>query len=86
MRASLVLAPVALLASLALADNPPRKTTKSHPNLWAAERLAKQAFDKLEAAQKANEYDLGGHAAKAKALLQQATEEIRLATAAADKR
>jgi hypothetical protein len=32
-----------------------------------------------EAAQKANEYDLGGHAAKAKALLSQASDEIKLA-------
>ena len=58
----------------------------SHPNLMAADRLVQQAYAKLEAAQKANEYDLGGHAAKAKDLLKQAQEEIKLATKAADKR
>jgi hypothetical protein len=52
----------------------------------AADKLCAQAFTKLEAAQKANEYDLGGHAAKAKDLLKQAQDEIKLATAAADKK
>lgn len=58
----------------------------SHPNLAAADRLCTQAFAKLEAAQAANEYDLGGHAAKAKALIKQAQDEIKLATAAATKK
>lgn len=57
---------------------------KGHPNLSAAQKLASQAFEKLTAAQKANEYDLGGHAAKAKGLLQQANDEIKLAADAAD--
>ncbi len=56
-----------------------------HPNLAAAQKLAAQAFEKLTAAQTANEYDLGGHAAKAKDLLKQANDEIKLAAAAADK-
>ncbi len=56
----------------------------AHPNLAAAEKLCTQAYAKLEAAQKANEYDLGGHAAKAKDLIKQAQDEIKLATAAAE--
>jgi hypothetical protein len=68
----------------ALADKEPQKIS-GHPNLLAAQKLAAQAFDKLTAAQKANEYDLGGHAAKAKDLLRQANEEIKLAADAADK-
>src|SRR5258706_16332404 len=77
----------ALPLGLAVAESPPQKPTKgkSHPNLAAAQKLAAQAFDKLEAAQKANEYDLGGHAAKAKAFLKQANDEIGLAWQAAEK-
>jgi hypothetical protein len=57
---------------------------KAHPNLAAAQRLSQQAYDKLEAAQKANEWDMGGHAAKAKELLVQASAEIKLAAEAAN--
>lgn len=71
----------------ALADKEPSKDGKvsGHPNLRAAQKLAAQAADKLTAAQKANEYDLGGHAAKAKELLRQVNDEIKLAVEAADK-
>jgi hypothetical protein len=84
-RAAIVALAIAAPLSLALAEEPTRKA-KGHPNLAAAQKLANQAFDKLEAAQKANEYDLGGHAAKAKELLKQANAEIQLATAAAESR
>ena len=50
-----------------------------HPNLNEAHKLVLKAIDKLDAAQKANEYDLGGHAAKAKDLLAQAEVEIKAA-------
>ena len=68
----------------AMADKEPSKVS-GHPNLLAAQKLAAQAFDKLTAAQVANEYDLGGHAAKAKTLLKQVNDEIKLAADAADK-
>ncbi len=48
-----------------------------HPNLAAAQDLTRQAFDKITAAQQANEYDLGGHAGHAKDLLRQANWEIK---------
>ena len=51
------------------------------PNLTAAQSFCDQAYARLEAAQVANEYELGGHAAKAKDLLRQAKEEIKLAIA-----
>ena len=38
-----------------------------------------EELDKLEAAQKANEYDMEGHAQKAKDLLKQVNDEIKLA-------
>lgn len=50
-----------------------------HPNLAAAQDLARQAFDRMTAAQEANEYDLGGHAGHAKELLRQANWEIKQA-------
>lgn len=55
-----------------------------HPNLAAAQKLSSQAYKKLVAAQVANEWDLGGHAEKAKALLEQANAEIKLAAEAAN--
>jgi hypothetical protein len=55
-----------------------------HPNLRAAQDLINQAYDRITAAQQANEWDMGGHAARAKDLLDQAKREIRLATEAAN--
>lgn len=57
-----------------------------HPNLAAAERLCHQAFTRISDAQQANEWDMQGHAAKAKELLDQAEKEIGLAARAANHR
>ena len=59
------------------------KGTAGHPNLKAAHEAVKQAINKITAAQKANEYDMEGHAAKAKDLLEQAEKEIAQAGTAA---
>jgi hypothetical protein len=56
-----------------------------HGNIAAAQDLSRRAYDKLTAAQQANEFDLGGHAARAKQLLLEASEEMRLAATAADR-
>ncbi len=50
-----------------------------HPNLAAAQRLSQQAFERITAAQQANEFDMAGHAAKAKELLDQANQQLRMA-------
>jgi hypothetical protein len=50
-----------------------------HPNLAAAQRLIDQAYGKITAAQQANEFDMHGHAAKAKDLLDQASRELKMA-------
>jgi hypothetical protein len=55
-----------------------------HPNLRAAQKLINEAFDKVSAAQKANNDNLGGYAAQAKEALVSAKEEIKLAAEAAD--
>jgi hypothetical protein len=56
-----------------------------HPNLEAAQQLIDQALGRLDAAQRANEYDMGGHAQNAKNLLMQAKGEIRAAAHAANR-
>ncbi len=50
-----------------------------HANLRSAQQYIVQAYQKLEAAQNANEDQLGGHAQKAKELLSQADAELKLA-------
>jgi len=55
-----------------------------HPNLAAAQHLSRQAWEKINAAQQANEWDMNGHAAKAKELLDQVNNELKLAAEAAN--
>lgn len=64
-----------------------RKETSArpHPNLAAAQRFCDQAFEKISGAQAANEFDMNGHAAKAKELLEQASKELKEAAEAANK-
>jgi len=56
-----------------------------HPNLAAAQSLCLKAFDKINAAQQANEWDMQGHAKKAKELLDQVNNELKQAAQAANK-
>lgn len=83
-----VLAPtlVALLmATSALAQKPVRNVSPSrHPNLAAAQRFATDAYQKVVAAQHANEWDMKGHAQKAKELLEQVNNELKQAAEAAN--
>jgi len=53
-----------------------------HPDLAAAQQFVESATNKLDAAQKANDFDMNGHAAKAKDLLTQAYAEIKQAAEA----
>ncbi len=57
---------------------------KRHPNLAAAQKLMQKAIAKMTAAQEANEFDMAGHAAKAKDLLDQAFGEAKQAATAAN--
>jgi hypothetical protein len=91
MKISRVLAGVALGAALvcggfAVAQKPVDNVSgKKHPNLAAAQRLSTQAYEKVTAAQQANEWDMNGHAAKAKELFEQVNNELKLAAEAANK-
>src|SRR5579863_8740582 len=75
-----------LYAGLLLAQGRPAQnvSAKRHPNLAAAQRLTAQAFQKITAAQQANEFDMQGHAQKAKDLLDQANNELKQAAQAAN--
>ena len=82
-----VLLGVALLCGgLAIAQKPVQNVNPNrHPNLAAAQRLSEQAYNKIVAAQEANEWDMQGHAQKAKELLEQANQQLKLAAEAANK-
>jgi hypothetical protein len=50
-----------------------------HPNLASAQQLTAQAWDYVGRAQQANQFEVGGHAARAKELLEEVNRELRLA-------
>jgi hypothetical protein len=75
-----------LYGNLAMAQKPVEDiSAKRHPNLAAAQRLTQNAWEKISAAQSANEFDMDGHASKAKDLLDQANRELKQAAEAANK-
>jgi hypothetical protein len=88
-RSKLILfAGVAALSACAVSAQVPVENVdpQRHGNLAAAQRLVVQAYERLNDAQNANDYQLGGHAARAKDLLRQANDEIKLAAEAANRR
>jgi len=75
-----------LIGGVAMAQRPKQNVSGArHPNIAAAQRLCSQAYQRILDAQKANEWDMGGHAQKAKELLDQANTELREAATAANK-
>jgi hypothetical protein len=80
-----ILGTALIVGSVAVAQAPKENVSpKRHPNLAAAQRLSQQAFEKISAAQQANEWDMQGHAAKAKDLLDQVNRELKMAAEAAN--
>ena len=81
-----VLGALLLAGGIAVAQKPARNVSGArHPNLAEAQRLSRQAFEKVVAAQKANEWDMAGHAQKAKELLDQVNNELKQAAEAANR-
>lgn len=73
-------------SGIAIAQKPVEDVSgRRHPNIAAAQRLSQQAWEKVSAAQQANEWDMDGHAAKAKDLLDQANKELKFAAVDANK-
>jgi hypothetical protein len=83
---ALVLVGFLIAGGGATAQGPARNVSGArHPNLAGAQRLSRQAYEKIIAAQQANEWDMQGHAQKAKDLLEQANNELKMAAQAANR-
>ena len=81
-----VIAAALLIGGYAIAQPPKENVSKArHPNIAAAQRFSEQAYQKITAAQEANEWDMQGHAKKAKQLLEEVNNELRQAATAANK-
>ena len=73
------------LGGAAIAQRPKANVSAGkHPNIAAAQRLSQQAWQRIVDAQRANEWDLAGHAQKAKELLDQVNNELKLAAEASN--
>jgi hypothetical protein len=82
-----VLGALLLIGGVAIAQRPKENVSGArHPNLAAAQRLSQQAWEKIVAAQEANEWDLKGHAQKAKNLLDEVNNELKQAAEASNRR
>jgi hypothetical protein len=75
-----------LASGVALVHGQPERDVSPtrHPNLAAAQLLIDEAFNRISDARRANEWDMDGHAAKAKEFLDQANRELKLAAEAAN--
>lgn len=83
---TIVLGSLLALGSIAIAQMPKKNISAGrHPNLAAAQRLSRQAWERVVAAQEANEWDMQGHAQKAKNLLDEVNNELKLAAEAANR-
>jgi hypothetical protein len=72
------------LGAVVFAQQPRVDVGERHGNMRAAQELIQQAWQKVDEAQKDNNYNLGGHAGRAKELLSQASEQIKLSSEAAN--
>ena len=80
-----ILGSALLLGGLVYAQRPGDDINRHrHPNLAAAQRLCEQAIQRVDQAQHANEFDMSGHAQKAKDLLAEASRELKEAAVAAN--
>jgi ribosomal protein L4 len=68
---------LAVGGGIALAQPKQNISKGLHPNLAKAQRLSDQAYQAVTMAQEANEFDLAGHAAKAKSLLEEVNRELK---------
>jgi hypothetical protein len=73
-----------VITGTTIAQGPPDRNIDPHrhPILADAQRLIDQAYNRVGDAQRANEWDMKGHAARAKALLEQASRELKIAALA----
>ncbi len=81
-----ILGALLTVGAVALAQPKRNVSAERHPNIAAAQQLSQEAYEKISAAQQANEFDMQGHAAKAKQLLEQVNNQLRMAATAANKK
>ena len=82
-----VLGAALVIGGGAIAQRPKENVNPArHPNIAAAQRLSQQAWEKIVAAQEANEWDMQGHAKKAKELLDEVNRELKMAAESANRR
>jgi hypothetical protein len=80
-----ILGALLLCSMVTLAQEPVQDIDKKmHPNLAAAQSHVVEANNYVATAQKDNRYDMKGHAEKARALLVQVNQELKLAAEAAN--
>jgi len=75
------------VAGFTVAQGPPEQDIdpQIHPALSAAQNLVAQSYRRLLEAQRANDWDMNGHAAKAEDLLVRASHEMKAAALAANR-
>jgi hypothetical protein len=80
----IVLCAASACGGVLLAQRPPVDVGEKHGNMRAAQQLIQQAWQKIDDAQQDNNYNLGGHAGKAKDFLLKASQEIKESAEAAN--
>ena len=85
--AAVCLLGLSLVSGCAVADDgyPYGYFMSLHPNIEAADANAVQSIERMRAAQRANDYHLGGHAGRAIALMQEARAEMAAAAESASR-
>jgi len=81
---SIIVAAALVTGGVAMAQEPSVDVGGRHGNLREAQQLVRAAFDDITDAQVANDYALGGHAGRAKELLRQASDELKMAAETAN--
>jgi F0F1-type ATP synthase membrane subunit b/b' len=78
---------ILLVVGVSFAQRPAEDISpERHPNLAAAQKLVREAWDRINTAQHDNHWDMRGHAQKAKDLLDQASNELKLAAEEANRK
>lgn len=77
-----------LAGGILIAQNPPPENIDPgrHPHMARAQHHAREAWDEMAAAQAANDWDMHGHAAHARELLEEASREMKAAALDSNRR
>jgi len=77
-----------LAGGILIAQNPPVENVNPglHPHLAAAQHHIREAFREINEAQHANDYDMNGHAERARKMLVDAAAELKEAAETANRR